>query len=75
MRPANGACVPFCSVKSGTAGPAPSQPGGRTSGTVVGQPLSGHIGAVNGLAFSPDGSLPATAGRDGTLRRWVVGGG
>ncbi|MFF4318811.1 WD40 repeat domain-containing protein [Streptomyces sp. NPDC001568] len=30
--------------------------------------MTGHSGAVRGDAFSPDASLPAAAGDDGTLR-------
>jgi WD40 repeat protein len=34
--------------------------------------LSGHEGAVTGVAVSRDGSLLYSAGRDGTVRRWDV---
>lgn len=38
------------------------------------QPLKGHSGRINDIAFSPDGQFIATASNDGTLRLWNLEG-
>ena len=41
------------------------------TGNRLGDPLTGHTGAVNAVAFSPDGAPPRLApGKTGTARLW-----
>ena len=36
--------------------------------------MTGHAGAIEGVAFSPDDAFIASASADGSLRLWTIGG-
>lgn len=70
----DGKCLAFANGRNGVRGVPDEQPifiGNITSGKVVGK-LSGHKDGVHSVAYSPDGSLLVSAGRDDRIRVWDV---
>ncbi|TDD31703.1 hypothetical protein E1287_25445 [Actinomadura sp. KC06] len=54
--------------------PSPDSPQIRPelSASQIGQPLTGHKGPLDSVAFSPDGTTLASCSMDGTIRLWDV---
>ncbi len=44
----------------------------RTDGTLVGGRITAHSNGTTSLAFSPDGQILASGGRDGTAKLWHI---
>lgn len=42
------------------------------TGLPIGDPFSGHLGAVTSVVFSPDGSRILSGSADKTLRMWMA---
>ncbi|MFF0066534.1 hypothetical protein ACFYRC_34390 [Streptomyces sp. NPDC005279] len=53
-------------------GVVPRCPWCRQAATPLGNPLPGHQGPVRAVAFSPDGTLLATAGDDRMAQLWTT---